>query len=370
MIIGVDMRLLLIGPERYGYFMRETFQILVKKHPEHQFYFLFDRPYRDQDIFSSNVRPVIVSTPARLSFLWKYWLTIKIPLLLKKIRADVFVWPDGYCSLTAGIAQCMVISDLGFLHHAKTYEKRYVKFFKKNTPKFLKKAKRIVTLSRFIKEDILKQYKIEENKIDVVYHGINDIFRPVPFDEKTRVKEKYAEGREYFMYVGSALPKKNAISLLKAFSVFKKRMQSGMKFIIAGKNEELASLINAYKYKSDIVLTGRLPEEELALLSGSAYALVFPSLSGSFEQRVAEALKCEVPVLASEKTSMQEVAGDAALYFDPNDYSDIADKMMLIYKDENLRKQLIEKGTIQIRQYDWEKSAELFWESILKAAKN
>jgi glycosyltransferase involved in cell wall biosynthesis len=73
-----------------------------------------------------------------------------------------------------------------------------------------------------------------------------------------------------------------------------------------------------------------------------------------------------VPVLTSEKTSMQEVAGDAGLYFDANDHPDVADKMMQIYKDEDLRKQLIEKGKLIAEKYDWERSADLFWDIILK----
>jgi glycosyltransferase involved in cell wall biosynthesis len=77
-------------------------------------------------------------------------------------------------------------------------------------------------------------------------------------------------------------------------------------------------------------------------------------------------MKSEVPVLTSEKTSMEEAAGDAALYFNPNDHQNMADKMMLIYKDENLRNRLIEKGKSKAEKYNWEESAELFWECILK----
>src|SRR4029078_4691423 len=140
-----------------------------------------------------------------------------------------------------------------------------------------------------------------------------------------------------------------------AFSIFKKRLQSNMKLVIAGrlawKNHEFMQLINTYKYKADVILTGYLSEAELALLLESAYALVYPSLFEGFGVPVAEAMKCEVPVLTSEKTSMQEVAGDAALYFNPKDHSDIADKMMLIYKDENLRKELIEKEKLVAVKY-------------------
>ncbi|MBO9682519.1 MAG: glycosyltransferase family 4 protein [Flavisolibacter sp.] len=371
MIIAINTRFLLNEPEGYGNFIQELFRALVKDHPEHQFYFLFDRPFDQKYIFSSNVHPVVVSPPARHPVLWKYWYDVKIPLALKKIKADVFVSPDGYCSLTTKTPQCLVVHDLGFLHHPEAYKKSHVNFLKRNTPKYLNKAKSIVTVSQFSKDDILKHYKIEAVKIDVVYNGVKDIFHPLSFDEKDAVKEKYTEGKEYFLYLGAIQPRKNLVNLLKAFSIFKKRLQSSMKLVIAGrlawKNEEFLQLIQTYKYRSDVILMGYIPEEELPSLIGAAYALVYPSFFEGFGVPVVEAMKCEVPVLTSEKTSMQEVADEAGLYFNPNDHTNIADKMMLVYKDENLRKQSIEKGKLIAGRYNWKISAELFWQSILKA---
>jgi glycosyltransferase involved in cell wall biosynthesis len=374
MIIAVNTRFLVNELEGCGYFIQGLFKTLVRNHPEHQFYFLFDRPFNEEYIFSSNVQPLVISPPARLPVLWKYWYDVKIPAALKKIKADVFVSPDGYCSLATKLPQCMVIHDLGFLHYPEAYKKSHVRFLKKKTPEFLKKAKKVVTVSEFSKDDIVKHYKIDPAKVDVIYNGVKNIFHPFSFDEKTIIKEKYTDGKEYFIYVGAIQPRKNLIKLLKAFSIFKKRLQSNMKLVITGrlawKNQEFLQLINTYKYKSDVILTGYVAEQELAALLGSAYALVYPSMFEGFGVPVAEAMKCEVPVLTSEKTSMQEVAGDAALYFNPKEHADIADKMMLIYKDENLRKQLIEKGKLNVEKYNWEKSAELFWESILKAVQD
>jgi glycosyltransferase involved in cell wall biosynthesis len=374
MIIAVNTRFLVNELEGCGYFIQGLFKTLVRNHPEHQFYFLFDRPFNEEYIFSSNVQPLVISPPARLPVLWKYWYDVKIPAALKKIKADVFVSPDGYCSLATKLPQCMVIHDLGFLHYPEAYKKSHVRFLKKKTPEFLKKAKNVVTVSEFSKDDIVKHYKIDPAKVDVIYNGVKNIFHPFSFDEKTIIKEKYTDGKEYFIYVGAIQPRKNLIKLLKAFSIFKKRLQSNMKLVITGrlawKNQEFLQLINTYKYKSDVILTGYVAEQELAALLGSAYALVYPSMFEGFGVPVAEAMKCEVPVLTSEKTSMQEVAGDAALYFNPKEHADIADKMMLIYKDENLRKQLIEKGKLNVEKYNWEKSAELFWESILKAVQD
>ena len=370
MIIAVNTRFLLNELEGYGYFIHELFKILVQKHPEHQFYFLFDRAYKECFVYSPHVHPIVISPQARHPLLWKYWYNIKIPATLKKIKADVFVSPDGFCSLRTNIPQCLVIHDLGFLYHPKTYKKEHVWFLRRNTPRFLKKATTIATVSEFSKNDIAKHYGITPHKIDVIYNGIKQVFRPVSFSIKEAIKEKYTGGKEYFIYVGAVQPRKNLVNLLKAFSIFKKRLQSNMKLVVVGrlawKNNEFLKLVNSYKYRSDVVLTGYLPEEELVGLMASAYALVYPSLFEGFGVPVAEAMKCGVPVLTSEKTSMQEVAGEAGLYFNPNDHANIADKMMLIYKDENLRKQLIEKGQTIATRYSWELTADLLWNVIIK----
>ena len=116
-----------------------------------------------------------------------------------------------------------------------------------------------------------------------------------------------------------------------------------------------------------MLLTGYLPEEELVKLTASAYAMVYPSLWEGFGVPVVEAMRCEVPVITSSNTSMQEIAKDAALYADPANYHSIADQMLLLYKDESVRADLIEKGKIVEREYTWARTAGLLWQSILKA---
>ena len=113
-------------------------------------------------------------------------------------------------------------------------------------------------------------------------------------------------------------------------------------------------------------MPGYIDEEEIVKLTGSAYAIVYPSLWEGFGVPVLEAMNCHVPALTSANSAMEEIAGDAALYFDPKNHEDIAEKMMRIYKDEDLRKQLIEKGKSVSKQYSWDKTAELLWNCIQK----
>ena len=372
MVVAVNTRFLIKDKlEGYGYFTKEVFRIMALSHPEHQFYFLFDRPFEEEFIFSDNIRGIIVSPPARHPFLWKYWYDIRIPSILKKIRADVFISPDGFISLSTGIPQCLVVHDLGFLHYPEAYKKSHLFFLKRYLPKYLEKANSIATVSKFSKDDIACRYRVNSGRIDIVYSAPKKIFHPVTVDEKVSAKEKFTAGAEYFIYVGAIQPRKNLVNLLKAFSIFKKRQKSNMKLVLAGrmawKNEEFSGLLKTYKYRNDVVLTGYLEEELLVQLLASAYALVYPSYFEGFGVPVLEAMQCDVPVVTSKDSSMQEIGEDAALYFDPADFNDMAEKMMLVYKDEDLRKKLIEKGRFVSGKYSWERTAGLLWQSVMKA---
>ena len=372
MKIAVNTRFLLKDYlEGYGYFIFETFLRIVRNHPEHEFIFIFDRPYDSKFIFAENIKPVVIGPQARHPLLWKLWYDIKIPAVLKKYKADVFVSCDGFCSLGTNVPQCIVVHDLSFLHYPSFNKKAHTIFYKRYIPRFLKKAGSIATVSDFSKQDILSFYKnIPASKINVVYSGVKEIFKPVGEKEKKAIKEQYTSGKEFFIYVGAIHPRKNLENLLKAFSVFKKRQQSGMKLLLVGrlawKYQPFLEKLKTYKYRDDVVLTGYVNDEELSRILGSAYAMLYPSLFEGFGVPVLEAMHCDVPVITSINSSMQEIAQEAALYCDPSDYNSIADKMMLLYKDENLRKKLIIKGKEIFPKYSWDATAEAIWQNILK----
>jgi glycosyltransferase involved in cell wall biosynthesis len=285
----------------------------------------------------------------------------------------VFVSCDGFCSIHTKVPQCLVLHDVAFLHYPSFIKKSHLLFYKRYTAKFLSKAASVVTVSEFSKQDIIKQYKTEAAKIDVVLNGVKEIFQPVNDEDKAAIKNNYTDGKEYFIYAGAIHPRKNLMNLLKAFSVFKKRQQTNMKLMLVGrlawKYETFEKDLKSYKYRNDVVMTGYVEDKELVSLIGSAYGMIYPSLFEGFGVPVLEAMRCDVPVITSADSAMQEIAKDAALYFDASSHTDMADKMMLLYKDENLRKDLILKGRQIAKQYNWHKTADLLWQSIQKTCK-
>ena len=374
MVIAVNARFLLPGYlEGYGNFMYESFCRIARAQPQHQFIFIFDRPFDPKFIAAPNITGVVTGPPARTPLLWRLWFDYRVPAILRKFKADVFVSTDGFCSLRTRVPQCLVIHDLAFLHYPDFIKKGHLRFYKKYTPGFLRKATTVATVSSFSREDIIAYYRLAPAKITVIYNGVKDVFRPLSHDMGEQVKLQYAGGREYFLCVGAIHPRKNGIALLRAFSQFKKRQKSNMLLLFAGRmawqTEEFMEKLASFKYRDDVKLLGFLPDGELARLVGAAYALVYPSFFEGFGLPVAEAMRCHTPVITSNTGSLPEVGGDAALYADPNSADDMADKIMTLFRDEHLRAALIEKGAVQAAKYNWDTTADALWQLILKTVR-
>ena len=355
----------------YGNFINEIFSRIAKRYPEHEFFFIFDQQFDEKYITERNITPIIAGPKAKYPLLWKYWFDIKIPFLLKKIKADVFVSCDGFCSLQTTIPQCLIMQNLSFLNHFISIKKSHATYLKKYTPRFINKAKSVVAVSETIKQNMLKEYHLTTSEIDIIYGAGRDIFQPVDAGEKSVIQKKYTEGKEYFIYTGSVKPEKNLISLLKAFSVFKKRQQTSMKLILAGsvdsKYESFKKNLQTYKYRNDVVLIEYLDEAELAKIVGSAYGFVNPCVLEEFPVFAMEAMQCNVPVIVAETNTAKEILKEAALYVDATNPMAIAEKMMLLYKDESLRNDLIIKGRKIASAYSWDDTAQSVWNCILKA---
>jgi glycosyltransferase involved in cell wall biosynthesis len=374
MRIGVNTRLLLKGKlEGIGWFTYQTLERMVHLHPEHDFIFFFDRPYDESFIFSSNVTPVVIPPQARHPILFTLWFDWTIPYALKKYKIDVFLSPDGYCSLRTKVPTCLVIHDLAFEHYPEHFvlsHRHYWKFFQ---PKFARKAQQIVTVSQFSKQDIIRLYGIEEEKIAVACNGAHNDYHPLDWKEKEAIKKQYADGSEYFVYAGALHPRKNIVNLLKAFIAFKKKQRSDMKLVIVGrlawKYEEVLQMKDSMPFKEDVKWVGYMDVDELPKVIGGAYAMVYPSFFEGFGIPILEALKCNVPAIAGNTSSMPEVVGNAGLLVDPYSVEDIAEKMELLYKDEALRSRLIAAAPVQVEKYTWEKAADVLWQSIVAAVK-
>ncbi|MCF8277286.1 MAG: glycosyltransferase family 4 protein [Flavobacteriales bacterium] len=353
-----------------GRFTAESLKLITRAHPEHQFYFLFDRPFDEEFVFGDNVTPIVVSPPARHPILWHVWFELSLPSVLKKINPDLFLSPDGFLSLNADVLSLPVIHDLNFAHNPGDLAKTHAWFYNRYFPKYAHKAKRIATVSEFSKFDIAEQYGIDTDRIDVVYNGVSERFKALSAEESASVRAEYTDGHPYFIYVGAIHARKNIERMLAAYEEFRNTLTEPHRFVIVGNRKwwtpSMQATLDGMQFKDELIFTGRIPEEQLNQLMGAALANVYVSTFEGFGIPIVEAFQSNVPVITSNVTSMPEIAGDAALLVDPFQSSEIAEAMVRIASSETLRQSLVQKGQERANAFTWNRTADLLWESILK----
>ena len=331
----------------------ETFIKLARLHSQHTFYFFFDTETNCRDL-PQNIIPVVITPAATTPLKWRIWYNLKLPSALQKNTANIFI-SEKFISLKTKLPQILMQPDLTFIHQPSLIDKKQILFYKKNTLKFLETATAIIVNSLFLKKEIIAHFKISQTKIHVIFPSIKNL-TPATNEEKQLIKDKYAEENEYFIYKGVVSMEKNLVNLLKAFSFFKKRQRSKMQLLITGprgeKHEEFVRSLQSYKFKNDVKVLPHLAAKESEKILACAYAMVYVPFYESEGIEVIEAMKCEVPLIISDTEFLKEYCADAALYVKPDNINDIAEKMMLFFKDEQKRKQFIEKERLQIKVFE------------------
>ena len=373
MKVAVNTRLLLKDKlEGIGWFTHESLRRIVTQHKEHQFFFLFDRPYDEQFVYGSNVTPIVAYPPARHPYLWYLFFEKGIPAKLRGISPDLFLSTDGWMPLhlKESVKSVTVIHDLNFAHHRDFIKPVVLRYYDRFFPRFAQAADRLATVSEFTRNDIHDTYGVPLEKIDVVYNGCNEMFHPLSEEEQQRVRDQYAGGCPYFLFVGLIHKRKNLANIFRAFDEFKSRECSNAKLMVVGDKKwwegEIQDTYEAMRFKEEVVMMGRQPMETLHRLYAAARALVYASLFEGFGIPIVEAFHAETAVITSLVTSMPEVAGDAALLVDPNSVTQITDAMLSLWNDDALRNDLVAKGRLRREQFSWQQTTDRLWNCIEK----
>lgn len=373
MKIVINTRLLLRGKlDGIGWFSYETLRRIVKAHPEHEFIFLFDRTWTDEFIFGPNVRPVVLQPPARHPFLWYAWFEYSVHRFLKREKPAVFLSPDGYIPLRSKTPCISIIHDINFLHRPHDLPLLSRWYYNRFFPEFARRARIVGTVSEYSAGDIASNYGIERSSIKVVYNGANEKYAPLDTLSKQTTREKYTGGQPFFIFVGTMHPRKNIPNLLRAFDLFREKNTEPFRMVLVGSMSfltgEIDQVLRGMKHREDVVFTGRLEPADLHRLMASAEALVFVPFIEGFGIPMVEAMRCAVPVIASDATSLPEIAANAALYVSPHEPVNIAEAMHRLISEPGLKDNLSARGLERSRFFSWDKSATELWELIITAA--
>lgn len=224
----------------------------------------------------------------------------------------------------------------------------------------VKYADRIIAISNHGKTELIKYFNVDPNKIVVTHLAAKDIFFHRGTDEQDRVLEKYNIPRNYIFTVGSFEPRKNIGTLVRAYMNLPGSIKKHHSLVIAGGkgwlNTDIDALI-ASQDPSTIRRIGYVDEKDLPGLYSAAAVFVYPSLYEGFGLPILEAMSCGAPVITSNTSSMPEISGDAALFFDPTDAQQLTTLLREVLENESLRKELSRKGMERAGHFSWEKTA-------------
>jgi glycosyltransferase involved in cell wall biosynthesis len=326
-------------------FIVETLLPFIARHPNQRFFIITNTAPANP--FPKNSEILLVRPFSQNALLRKIWWDVKIPAILKRIKADLFISFENRCSLTASIPQAILIQPTETVR-----------------PVFIKKAQVVFVPGESIKNQVVKHRNVQDKEITTLYPFAFKSFRIANDEEKEQIKAEHSDGKEFFLYSTHFSRKEQLIELLRSFSHFKKRQQSSFKLLLLTEsNSFFEKSLSSYKYRSDVKFIGK--KNDPAMIVASAYAVVLPFNTNEDAIAALNSMQSGVPVIATKNSVISEIAGDAILYAEKG-VTDIGDKMMQLYKDENYRSSLIEKGRSLSATFTPEKTAETLWQSIMK----
>ncbi len=296
-------------------------------------------------------------------FLGDPWEFFLLPNALKKGAVNLFHGPAFLAPpFHKSFKSVATIHDLVAFHHPHTIPTKYAFYMRFLINLMIRKADGIITVSEFIRDEIIKQFGVDGGRIFTVPNAVSELFKPVEETDRIEaLKKRFGIRDRYFLHVGNIEPRKNLINLFQACDLVWEKLGKHYQLVVVGKRGwlygEIFETLKKAKFSDDVVFTGYVQNEDIPALYSGADFFVFPSLYEGFGLPILEAMRCGVPVIASHVASLPEVAGEAALYVDPSNPKDIAEKMVSLAYDDAMKERLREKGFVQASRFSWERTA-------------
>ncbi|MCP4177246.1 MAG: glycosyltransferase family 4 protein [bacterium] len=320
-------------------------------------------PYRD----SPNLNLLVYSDRYSKPLVNMLWHLFILPFFINYKKYDFIFLPAGnrrlFCRYP--LTTYVTMHDLSQYHVKNKYDKFRMFYIKKIVPYFLKKADWIFSISESTKKDLLRYYKLDEQKIIVNYNG----FDSSVYDDKKSISKPEIEDldKAYILYVARIEhPGKNHINLIKAYEKLSKVIKKKYDLVLAGSLWNGGEIVKKYAENSDdsenIKFLGFVKNADMPGLYSNASLYAFPSLYEGFGIPILEAMSCGIPVICSNTSSLPEVGGDAVYTFKPKDPDDIKDKIESVLNNDSLVKKMVTKGHRRVKNFSWEKHCNIIVE--------
>jgi len=359
MLIGIDGNeantKIRVGVGQYAYNL--LLELHKQNKDDHYYIFLKEAPLSDLPPQNEHWHYLVFGP----KFLWTK-IALPLRLLFSSKKLNLFYSPSHYSPLFSPFPTIPTIHDIGYLKYQDQFTKKDLYQLINWTKSSLKKAKHIVAVSAFTKNELIKTYQIPKDKISIIYNGVST---PPQISASTlkKIKKKFKITSPYFLAVGTLKPNKNYPFLIKAFSNYLTNYSSNTlnyQLVIAGKKgwlyTEIETILKKLRLSRQVIFTDYISETEKWALYKGAICLVIPSTYEGFGIPAIESQIMGTPVIASAIPSLKEVLEDSALYIDPQNQDTLISALSQI-QDKNIRSSLVRKAQRQSSIFSWEKSA-------------
>ena len=358
MKIGIDARMYGYAQTGIGNYIRHLLKSIFELDKENNYViFLLPEEFDNFELPNERIKKVKVSAK------WYGWKEqFLFPFQLYKEKLDLMHFTHFNSPVLYFKKSIVTIHDVTPLHFPGHKMKSLIRRigFKIVFFSSVKKATRVIAVSESTKNDIVKYFKIKKNKIKVIYEGVDEQFGIVVDRHACPLQCQIT--KPFIFYTGVWRNHKNLVGLIKAFGILRNKYKLDYQLVLGGKEDpyypEVRKTWEKLNLEKDIIRTGFIDQKDLPLLYNSAKLFVIPSFYEGFGLIGLEAMACGTPVVSSNTTSLPEVLGNAAMYFNPHNPKEMAEKMKLVLTDEKLYNEMREKGFKQIRKYSWEKMGE------------
>jgi glycosyltransferase involved in cell wall biosynthesis len=359
MLIGIDASRAVVaqrtGTENYSLYL---IRALLEVGSSHRFRLYFNRaPPDGLFVQDEQVTWRVMPFP-------RLWTHLRLAWEVMWHPPDVLFVPSHVLPVIHPRRCVATVHDLGYLHHPWAHTRRAAPYLDWSTRFNVRAAARVIVDSRATSDDLVARYGVDPAKIVLAYPAGAEGFAPVTDPRALEaVQQRYGTGQRYFLYVGTLQPRKNLSTLVQAFGslLAEQAVASDVRLVLAGKPgwlyKGIVQQVHGAGVQGRIVLTGYVPREDLPLLLSGAFAYVLPSWYEGFGLPILEAMACDTPVICSNVSSLPEVAGDAALLFDPRDATALARAMRRVYEDAALSRDLVLRGRERVRAFTWQRCA-------------
>ena len=353
-------------------YLYPIFVVIAKENPSEEFIFLTGDNIGPLAGLPDNCKVIPVSPTLKNGLLMHYWYNFKLPVILKKHDVSALITETAVACLRTKTPQCLLLKEVSFLQKKKEISNEYSFYLKKFFSRFIHRTSAVLVAENFMTTPLLYKFPSLQQKISFAGHGLNKSYQPQQLAEREAQLSLHTEGHEYFICECSPFTQPYIVTVLKAYSIFKKRLKSNMRLILLLRDitkEECVKDFKNYKYRNEVKFLLHQTDEETASLVAAAYAFLHLPGQQVTGSSGLNAMQCGVPLITADNPVTKTLYGDAAL-FTANNENMIADNMMLLYKDETARNEYIKKGNALATAYNWPDAAHRTWQSILSISRD